>query len=307
MISKAMRLLLAIAASIIIAPSDAAEDTGPYGEWDPNTISTCVTWETPRFGQTCDEYLNDWRITPQQFREFNPSVGVDGSGWDNSSMTAYCIADEAREDELYATATFDMSMFPKHTRTPMSLRTPTHTIEGVAVPSPTVWNNHACYVDKDPAKPILGRQLIAADDELTWAKCKARCWEEMPRIKATVAGMKNGNECWCGTEEYWPRVRDEDLVAKLEDCDIPCTGDTSVHCGGKDLIEVAPAVVITGTGMPWGGVKATSTSAPAGSAAPTGGQSSSSGSPQSAANGRVATSGSVFAAIFTAIVLSWYI
>lgn len=302
-----MRLLVAIAASLLITSSDAVEDMGPGAHWDPNTISTCVVWEEPRFNMTCETFRDSWGISPQQFHEFNPAIGVDCSGWDNSTMTSYCIGDEAREDQLYATATFDMSMFPKHTSTPMSLRTPTHTIDGVAVPSPTVWSWHSCYIDRDPAKPILERKLIAADGEMTWTKCKARCWEEMPRIKATVAGLKNGNECWCGTEAYWPRVRDEDLIAKIEDCNVPCTGNQSVHCGGKDMIEVAPAVVITGTGMPWGGVKATSTSALTGSAAPTGGQSSSPGSSPNTANWRVVTRGSVLASICTAIVLSWFI
>ncbi|KAK3348393.1 hypothetical protein B0H65DRAFT_424863, partial [Neurospora tetraspora] len=57
------------------------------------------------------------------------------------------------------------------------------------------------------------------------------------------AGMQNGNECWCG--EYAGRKKTgaemgymdaESWARNQSECTIPCSGDESKFCGGKDLL-----------------------------------------------------------------------
>lgn len=279
------RLLAPVASLIIMAAPFADASFWPSYNWDPATISTCTTWMDPFFNQSCAEFRSYWGFTPEQFHEFNPSIGVDCSGWDGELMTSYCVADEARDDQLYATAAFTESLlWETMTRIPMAQRTPTATIAGMAIPSPATWFSPGCWKHDPEHMLLLGKQPSLIDDKMTWAKCKARCWELVPQVLITRAGIRNGNECWCGTTEMVYNGQMADFMADSEKCNVPCAGDQAHHCGGKDHVEIAGALVITGSGTPWGGVKATGTTT---TSAPTASSTQgASGTPKSAAGGR---------------------
>ncbi|OTB15455.1 hypothetical protein K445DRAFT_318300 [Daldinia sp. EC12] len=74
-------------------------------------------------------------------------------------------------------------------------------------------------------------------DKLTISACLEACTSLDPLKKTSdhyeLVGLSNGSECFCGLE----------LVAEarkltLGDCDTPCTGDSSLSCGGKDTVAV---------------------------------------------------------------------
>lgn len=46
-------------------------------------------------------------------------------------------------------------------------------------------------------------------------------------------GLKDGDECWCG--DYTSSI---DRYGESEDCDVPCTGDSSANCGGDSAMRV---------------------------------------------------------------------
>ncbi|KAK3400633.1 hypothetical protein B0T20DRAFT_348523 [Sordaria brevicollis] len=50
------------------------------------------------------------------------------------------------------------------------------------------------------------------------------------------AGMQNGNQCWCG----WMREENKEskLVEDQSECNVPCAGDESQICGGKNVLAV---------------------------------------------------------------------
>ena len=46
-------------------------------------------------------------------------------------------------------------------------------------------------------------------------------------------GQQNGNGCWCGNSKP-----DEQRSATEKKCNIPCTGDGNIPCGGFDRMNV---------------------------------------------------------------------
>ncbi|KAI1798722.1 hypothetical protein F4811DRAFT_165154 [Daldinia bambusicola] len=74
-------------------------------------------------------------------------------------------------------------------------------------------------------------------DKLTISACLEACTALDPPKKTSdhygLVGLSNGSECFCGLE----------LVAEarkltLGACDMPCTGDSALSCGGRDTVAV---------------------------------------------------------------------
>ncbi|KAI1472411.1 uncharacterized protein F4812DRAFT_11945 [Daldinia caldariorum] len=74
-------------------------------------------------------------------------------------------------------------------------------------------------------------------DKLTISACLEACTALIPPKKTSdhygLVGLSNGSECFCGLE----------LVAEarkltLGACDMPCTGDSTLSCGGRDTVAV---------------------------------------------------------------------
>ncbi|KAH7021102.1 uncharacterized protein B0I36DRAFT_367546 [Microdochium trichocladiopsis] len=62
------------------------------------------------------------------------------------------------------------------------------------------------------------------DAALTVPKCKDTCY----RASRYLAGLQAGNQCWCSSTNVY------ELADNPADCKMPCTGNQTEFCGGKD-------------------------------------------------------------------------
>ncbi|KAI1177576.1 hypothetical protein F4777DRAFT_541493 [Nemania sp. FL0916] len=199
----------ALSYSIILV----AASPQPLLQWDPATISSCVEWFNNGGSDTCEYVRALFNITPQDFHTWNPSVGLDCTPWQYQS---YCILTKERLSSITTTTTPP----PTTTKT-----TTTH------VPSPTMWTPLGCYTDDDPTYPVLEKQISTADTNLTIRSCEDSCWKAS-NLTVLYAGMKQGNQCWCGSFVGGQTSRNQ------TDCNSPCTGNAQAKCGGKARINV---------------------------------------------------------------------
>ncbi|RSL46758.1 hypothetical protein CEP54_013692 [Fusarium duplospermum] len=190
----------------------------PNLQWDPDTIDSCVEWYDNVDGETCEFVRKYFGVTPEEFTAWNPSVGLDCKPWRYQS---YCIVTKER----LATAP------PKRTTTEPTITiilTPSTTTLGAP---PAAWTHLGCYIDTDATSPVLEKRVSkeGGDATLTIQKCEDTCY----RAQFEFAGVKEGNECWCGSFVEGERTRNE------TDCNTPCSGDKTKMCGGKDLVNVS--------------------------------------------------------------------
>lgn len=206
--------------TLLAAPRLCTAGPEPMLEWDPATISPCIMWEDNGYGDSC-EYVRDyWNITPEEFSEWNPSVGLDCKPWRYQS---YCVVPEIRLSESISSTT-----------TVKSTTTTTTTTTSSALdlgPSPTSWSARGCYVDEDPDVPVLEKRISkqGGDTALTIPKCQEACYRE----SFPFSGVKAGNECWCSS--FIDGQLAENATAE---CNSPCSGDKSAICGGVNRLNV---------------------------------------------------------------------
>ncbi|KAJ2978900.1 hypothetical protein NQ176_g3563 [Zarea fungicola] len=187
---------------------------------DPDTVKDCVDWYDNDMRQTCAEVRKMLNISPKEFNDWNPSVGLDCSHWYYAS---YCVLTQSKLNKLTATMT-----------STTSTTTTTTTSTSTFGPSPTAWKTIGCYSAKRKGGKTVLSHLIsdpAGDGSLTLAKCQDSCY----RLEYEFVGVMAGNQCWCGS--YVARDRANDP----KDCNTPCTGDTNLICGGKDFLNVFQA------------------------------------------------------------------
>ncbi|KAI0803707.1 hypothetical protein GGR55DRAFT_384302 [Xylaria sp. FL0064] len=201
----------------------AAAHPYPSLQWDPNTISTCAEWWDNGGSDTCEYIRALFGITPEEFHTWNPSVGLDCKPWYIGQ--SYCIL--TKEKLMTSTKTTASATTSKTTSS-------TH------VPSPTAWKGLGCYTDEDSTFPVLDTKAINADTALTINKCEDTCWKASNRT-VLFAGVKQGNQCWCGSFVGGQTARNE------TDCNSPCTGNKAAICGGKNRIDVFEPVTTKGT------------------------------------------------------------
>lgn len=201
----------------------------PQMQWDPDTISSCMDWYDNAGTETC-EYIRDmFKISPQDFHTWNPSVGLDCKPW---NLQSYCILTKERWASFTSTMTVSTS---KATSTSTSVST--------HVPSLTAWKALGCYTDDDPAWPVLEKAYSkeGGDPALKISSCQSTCWAASLKHTVLYAGVKEGNQCWCGSFVAGQTSRNQ------TDCNLPCSGDKTQICGGKGRLNVfAPAT----TGQP---------------------------------------------------------
>ena len=53
-------------------------------------------------------------------------------------------------------------------------------------------------------------------------------------MNKNVAGVKNGNECFCGKKLPPTKY----LAASPRECNVPCSGNQNVTCGGIKTAEI---------------------------------------------------------------------
>ncbi|KAI1662400.1 hypothetical protein F4813DRAFT_107364 [Daldinia decipiens] len=80
------------------------------------------------------------------------------------------------------------------------------------------------------------------DDQLTIRACLEGCDELVPLKKTSdhygLVGLSNGRECFCGL-----KLVAEARKLTLGDCNMPCTGDSGLSCGGADTVAVYTLIV----------------------------------------------------------------
>ncbi|KAK6224475.1 CFEM domain protein [Colletotrichum tabaci] len=179
-----------------------------------NTIKSCSYWYDNYEGESCvvvRDYM--FAISPETFSRWNPSVGLDCSGWED--WTSYCIQVASEEPPKTTTTTASTT-----TTVPAQSQTPTAVLTG--------WNPMGCFIDDHT---LATQSTKAGGSSLTVDKCQAACWSEGFRY----AGVKSGTECWCGS------FVGGDWAADQTSCNVPCPGDAKQTCGGKALLLVFEA------------------------------------------------------------------
>jgi hypothetical protein len=186
----------------------------PDFQWDPETAKDCIEWYNNVFDESC-EYVRDYfTITPEQFHQWNPSIDLDCQPWHEAQ--SYCIVTQERLDNA-----------PKPSTSSSKVSTTT-TTSFTPAPSPTSWIEKGCYVET-PENPLLTQNMNPnGDASLTIPKCKNICF----RRAYPIAGVQGGNQCWCGSfiPGHWADDESE--------CNMPCPGDTTTICGGKERLNI---------------------------------------------------------------------
>ncbi|KAH7320963.1 WSC domain-containing protein [Stachybotrys elegans] len=217
---KSIFSLSATAACLVVlftAPRRCAAGIMPNLEWDPDTVSPCAYWEDNGYGRSCEDIRNEYNITAEEFSAWNPSLDINCKPW---RYQAYCVVPLSRLPTLTSTSTVAST-----TITPTTTTSEAPTLG----PSPTSWALLGCYSDEDPALPVLESRISSGDTALTYTKCQETCYQAF----LTYAGVKAGNECWCSSF-----VGGELAVNGPSDCNMPCTGNKTDMCGGKNRLTI---------------------------------------------------------------------
>lgn len=197
---------------------------------DPATISSCIDWFDNAESDSCEYIRSLFKISPEDFHKWNPSIGLDCSPW--HKMVSYCVFTKEKLASLSTT-----------TQQPTSTTTTTSSSH---VPSPTSWNELGCYTDDDPDYPVL-ENLVSeegGDSSLKVSSCENLCWKASVNGTILYAGVKEGNQCWCGSFVGGQTSRNQ------TDCSLPCSGDKNEKCGGKDRVNVFEPVTNSGSDGP---------------------------------------------------------
>lgn len=249
-----------IAARLLPFAAFASHAVSQRYAFDPRGAKDCIGWADidDASMDTCAETLRYWRLEPERFHAWNPLVGLDCKPW--FSQMSYCILTQETIDNSvnYTTTTLSDQDYTYTmplpsmttdsagytipvTRTDATTR-PYTTIP--AIPSPSAWKDLGCYIDLwndnlgngGNVSLSLDFRYIPRDDAETVDKCKQKCWD----IQYKVAGLKLGNECWCGDKV------NATLAESQSECDMPCAGDAQVKCGSTQRMNVWAAEESTG-------------------------------------------------------------
>lgn len=254
-----------------------------YG-FDERSAKDCVMWADIEDASvdTCEKTLRYWGAEPKRFHAWNPSVGLDCKPWLNE--TSYCVVTQATIDNSvnYTTSTYTDEYYtqtlalPSYTTDSDGWKVPVTKSDAVTrayttippVPSPSLWKDKGCYLNLwdnnlDNGGNVtwdLDYRFYPRDPAETVERCKQKCWE----IQYNVAGLKLGNECWCGDNN------NATAATNQSECDIPCVGDAKVMCGGTLRMNVWEAEASNaGTQTTASGSGASGTRTGAGGSTPT--------------------------------------
>ncbi|CZS91758.1 uncharacterized protein RAG0_02285 [Rhynchosporium agropyri] len=184
---------------------------------DPATTSDCADWYNNFDNQSCLWVRDYFKATPEEFKRWNPSVGLDCKPW--YDWTSYCIITWTKFNASQTTTTSS-----KTTTVPTSTAL-------VLGPSPTAWTDMGCYVE-EPKQPLLDININPNGDA---SLSIPKCWQACYRRFYQYAGVQNGNQCWCGS------YVGGEWATNQTDCNSPCTGNTKTFCGGPSLTQIFKA------------------------------------------------------------------
>lgn len=202
----------------------------PLMPHDPTTISSCIEWFDNVESDNCESIRSLFKISPADFHKWNPSIGLDCAPW--HELVSYCVLTKEKLASL--------------TTTTQPVTTKTTTTSASHVPSPTSWNGLGCFTDDDPDYPVLEKRVSkeGGDSALKVSGCETSCWNASVNGTVLYAGVKEGNQCWCGSFVGGQTSRNQ------TDCNLPCSGDKNVKCGGKGRINVFEPVTDAAPGSP---------------------------------------------------------
>lgn len=201
----------------------------PLMSHDPNTIKSCIYFYDNLGGQSCETIRTVYGISPEDFHIWNPSISVNCEGWARHS---YCVA--------------------------VDKDTPIHPVTSTTTTTTTtrsiIWTDQSCFTDVATLHPLQTQLPSPAGKDLSRRKCENACWN----AEFAFAALKAGVECWCG--DYV----NGNLANTQDECNIPCPGNGSETCGGKNAFNVFegnPARIVytttptvdtpTSTAEPW--------------------------------------------------------
>jgi hypothetical protein len=85
-----------------------------------------------------------------------------------------------------------------------------------------------CQSEADNGR-TLNLATLVDSSSMTPQKCATFCAGK----RLPLFGVEYGSECYCGT---YPR--DTSVATEELDCDMPCVGDSTRSCGGRDLLDM---------------------------------------------------------------------
>lgn len=194
-------------------PWAAVGDSEPWMEWDPKTIADCTWWWDNYDRQwSCTEVRDvEYRISPDDFHRWNPSITVDCGNWNLTQ--SYCVVVESERKPTTSTS------LPTVVEATTSVISPPR-------PTPTAWEALGCFVH-DPQKPVFNQSILEGSADLTIEKCENACWS----AGFNFAGLKGGLDCLCADFAGVISTKNQ------SDCNSPCPGDPAEACGGSTAVN----------------------------------------------------------------------
>ncbi|KAJ7438488.1 WSC domain-containing protein, partial [Mycena latifolia] len=125
----------------------------------------------------------------------------------------------------------------------------------------SVWSlSQACAVDTS-ARILQGYHTSSSSNTQSW--CQSTCLAK----GFSIAGVENGNECWCGNA-----IIGTPADGSASTCSYACAGDSSSKCGGNWRMQIytytSPATTATTSGTSSTTTATTTTSAATSTASP---------------------------------------
>ncbi|KAJ7771154.1 carbohydrate-binding WSC, partial [Mycena maculata] len=107
------------------------------------------------------------------------------------------------------------------------------------------WTAQGCYTDTSTSRTLAATSDVN-ETSMTVESCLAFCASG----GFNLAGVEYGSQCYC---DY--ALQASGTFSSAENCDIPCSGNTTEVCGGADFIDVywngAPLPIVPQTVGSW--------------------------------------------------------
>lgn len=170
----------------------------------PGTTLNCGRWKMAGQHETCASLATRF-ISAKLLRLVNPSLFGDDCASKIRAGYAYCIGPTLPSQDAI-TVTTTASSVPTSTPTP-------------------AWQAIGCYLDTYPSNSRTLTDLQFYDSSLTGQKCQQACQAK----NFNLAGLENGEECWCGNSIQSPS---HNLPAFGSSECKPCRASANESCGG---------------------------------------------------------------------------
>ncbi|KAF8959586.1 WSC domain-containing protein [Flammula alnicola] len=212
------------AASVLHPVRQVAKSNGPIHGWNhvgcfsDNTISRTLN----------ATFLSSTAMTPALCTQFCFNQGFGFAGLESGN---FCWCGDAIQNSANQMAASDCDLLPCIGDSTLFCggndRIDIFT-DGSPSDGPIAgWTSVGCFTDNVSAR-TLGANFLTAS-AMTQAFCTQFCFNQGQRF----AGLESGQDCWCDLAIQPTANQTAD-----SDCDLPCNGDPTFHCGGNDRIQI---------------------------------------------------------------------